>query len=492
MKLFFLLLVVASLPANVGTAQSAVTGSPLSEALPGADSGAEREADTPPAAIPVARESSIEFEHAAGRSVLGPGPLTQLELRTVGAQTLIAFGERTWPVAEALFLRFPQRGASSQKKAWIVLFRNGDSLRANIGVPDADDADAGDEDNLRLLAASLGDRTVEVPLGAITALIAETALFGRPGRLRDYPQARAQLIRRLQGMKVDEDVVLLRRSTGSSGPQGARIEGIMETLTNGSLTINSDRLGDVKVSYDRLKALVLAQIEDDEDKGDEDKGDGKPDAPDGLRVQMRLQDGSSLVGRLDALGDARARVHHEFLGAVEVELEHLAEIAFLDGRVTYLSDREPAHVREVPGPLFNGTDRYAYKRDTNVLYGPLRMSGRIFRKGLGVHSYSLLEYALAEDDARFRSTIGLDDSARPFSTAVAAADVASVVFRVKVDGKLLFQKAMSWKDAPLPIEVPIKGDKLSLEVDFGGVAGSMNSTLDRANWADARLVKSPD
>ncbi len=485
MKLFFLLLVVASLPANVGTAQSAVTGSPLSEALPGADSGAEREADTPPAAIPVARESSIEFEHAAGRSVLGPGPLTQLELRTVGEQTLIAFGERTWSVEEALFLRFPQRGASSQKKAWIVLFRNGDSLRAKIGVPDADDADAGDEDNLRLLAASLGDRKVEVPLGAITALIAETALFGRPGRLRDYPQARAQLIRRLQGMKVDEDVVLLRRSTGSSGPQGARIEGIMETLTNGSLTINSDRLGDVKVSYDRLKALVLAQLEDDED-------DGKPDAPDALRVQMRLLDGSSLVGRLDALGDARARVHHEFLGAVEVELEHLAEIAFLDGRVTYLSDREPAHVREVPGPLFNGTDRYAYKRDTNVLYGPLRMSGRIFRKGLGVHSYSLLEYALAEDDARFRSTIGLDDSARPFSTAVAATDVATVVFRVKVDGKLLFQKAMSWKDTPLPIEVPIKGDKLSLEVDFGGVAGSMNSTLDRANWADARLVKSPD
>ena len=120
------------------------------------------------------------------------------------------------------------------------------------------------------------------------------------------------------------------------------------------------------------------------------------------------------------------------------------------------------------------------------------MAGRIYRKGLGVHSYSLLEYELAPDDARFQATIGLDDSARPFSNAVAASDVATVVFRVKVDGNKLFEKEMSWKDAPVPIEVSIKGDRLSLEVDFGGVEGSTNSTLDRANWADARLVKSPD
>jgi hypothetical protein len=414
----------------------------------------------------------------------------------VGERDLITFGERRWPVAEALFLRFPERDASSRrngspKQPWTVLLRNGDTLRAGIARgPGAAAATAGDdEDSLGILARALGERPVDVPLAAITALIAETGLYGRPGRLLDYPQARAQLIRRLRGMKVEEDVVLLRRTTEAGGPQGAQIEGIVEKLTDDGLTISSDRLGAVDVGYGRLKALVLAQLE--EDAGGEVEPP-VPDAPGSLRVHVRLQDGGDLIGRLDALGGARALVHHQILGGVEIGLEHIAEIAFLGGRVTYLSDREPVHVHEYPGPLFNETDRYGHKRDTNVLYGPLRMSGRTFRKGLGVHSYSRLEYALAQDDARFQATIGLDDSARPFTSAVAAADVATVVFRVKVDGKLLFEKAMSWEDEPLPIEVPVKGERLSLEVDFGGVAGSMNSTLDRANWADARLVKSPD
>ena len=83
---------------------------------------------------------------------------------------------------------------------------------------------------------------------------------------------------------------------------------------------------------------------------------------------------------------------------------------------------------------------------------------------------------------------------RPYTAkggTVDAADVASVVFRVKVDDKLQFEKALSWRDPPVPLDVQVHdGRRLTLEVDFGGeVPGSMNSTLDRANWAEARLVQ---
>ena len=458
--------------------------------------------DRSPRSVASARETSAELELVKGREFLELDRLGSLALSSDrGKAHRITFGERAWPADEVLFLRFPGRtrgagptnGSGSDQKAWLLLFRNGDTLRGKIVSEPPAGGQEEDEDNLHFFAPSLGARPVRVALSAITALVPEASLYGRPGRLRDYPQARAQFLRRLQRMKISGDVVLLRQGTGGSGAEGTRIEGIVEGLTNERLKISSERLGEVEVSYARLRAVVLVQLEDEEDEEDRDNR-GKPDAarrP--LDVFVRLQDGGNLTARLETLRVGRARLAHPTLGEIEIALEAISEIAFTGGRVSYLSDHEPIHAHEYPGPLFNETDRYAYKRDTNVLYGPLRMSERIYRKGLGVHSYSLLEYALAEDDALFQATIGLDDSARPFSTAAAAADVASVVFRVKVDGKLLFEKAMTWNETPVPVDVPTRGGKkLSLEVDFGGVRGSMNSTLDRANWADARLVKTSD
>ena len=42
------------------------------------------------------------------------GPLTSIELRKVGGTTVITFGERRWPVSEALFVRFPERPPESR------------------------------------------------------------------------------------------------------------------------------------------------------------------------------------------------------------------------------------------------------------------------------------------------------------------------------------------------------------------------------------------
>jgi hypothetical protein len=118
------------------------------------------------------------------------------------------------------------------------------------------------------------------------------------------------------------------------------------------------------------------------------------------------------------------------------------------------------------------------------------MGGTTRRKGLGVHSYSLLEFDLAAEFSRFRATLGLDDSARPEEAQPQGGDEGSVVFRVKLDGKVLFEKGMTWRDPPTPVDLSVeKGRLLALEVDYGPPEGGFNLVRDRANWAEARVVK---
>src|SRR5206468_708232 len=81
------------------------------------------------------------------------------------------------------------------------------------------------------------------------------------------------------------------------------------------------------------------------------------------------------------------------------------------------------------------------------------------RKGLGVHSYSLLEYALEGEYSRFQATIGLDESACPTEVDATDSGAGCVVFRARLDDQLLLEKALTWKDAPVPIDLSVKGGK---------------------------------
>jgi len=217
---------------------------------------------------------------------------------------------------------------------------------------------------------------------------------------------------------------------------------------------------------------------------------GEKAAPGLSAVQVTLRDQSQIPGRLRELRNERLTVDHASLGTVGVSLSEVLEIAFQSGKARYLSDMEPSAVREERGLLFDAKKLLPYRRDRNVLGQPLSLNGRRYRKGLGVHSYCLIEYPLGGAYARFLATVGLDDSARPPSFEMAKLDVGSVVFRVKVDGKVVWEKPMTWRDAPAAVDLPLTGAKaLALEVDYGagGVPGLL--TRDRADWAEARVVK---
>ena len=72
--------------------------------------------------------------------------------------------------------------------------------------------------------------------------------------------------------------------------------------------------------------------------------------------------------------------------------ERLAFLQPLGGRAVYLSDVKPADYRQtpfldLPWPL---------RDDRNVTGGMLRCHGRLWLKGLGVHSAARLVYAIAD------------------------------------------------------------------------------------------------
>jgi hypothetical protein len=154
-------------------------------------------------------------------------------------------------------------------------------------------------------------------------------------------------------------------------------------------------------------------------------------------------------------------------------MSSVKEVRSLGRGVVYLSDLEPTKVEEKPffdRPL-------PWQRDLSVGKGRLTLRGQLFAKGLGVHSFCRLTYALDGKYARFHALIGVDDEAH---------GKGNCVFAVEADGKqLLASGPVTGQDAARPADVAVSGTKeLVLLVDFGedGDVG------DRADWADAYLV----
>ncbi|MEM9718061.1 MAG: NPCBM/NEW2 domain-containing protein [Bacteroidota bacterium] len=112
----------------------------------------------------------------------------------------------------------------------------------------------------------------------------------------------------------------------------------------------------------------------------------------------------------------------------------------------------------------------------------LQINGTAYEKGLGVHAYSELRYALDEKYDVFTSEIGVDDE---------TCGGASVQFEVFVDELLVYTSPLMRKgENALHIEVPVSGaQELRLVVNNGSPALAENSkSCDHANWANARLL----
>jgi hypothetical protein len=222
----------------------------------------------------------------------------------------------------------------------------------------------------------------------------------------------------------------------------------------------------VPLKMDQVQALLFARKEP------------PPPPGDGLLVRLMLGTGERLSGRW--MGFSQKNGHRSLLlrtgwgDELPIPFRYVSRLEVTNGKLIYLSDLRPSEVKETTLLARSSP----FQRDRSVSGLPLRLRGRSYPRGLGVHSRSELTYALDGGFQKFSAVVGVDD---------AVSGAGSVRFRVYGDGKQLYESpVLRGNDAAVPIDVDIHGALLlRLEVDYA----DQGDLGDHADWADARLIR---
>ena len=222
-------------------------------------------------------------------------------------------------------------------------------------------------------------------------------------------------------------------------------------------------------------------------------------APKVLPASVVLRNGNHFTARILSADRGKLRLDAGLLGKITLPWEMIRRIDLRSERVVYVSDLTPSRVER---HTLLGTS-WPVTHDRNVTGGPIRLGGKTYAKGLGVHAYTSLSYELGGGFERFSAVVGVDDSVAPNG---------SVVFRVKLDGKAIFDSSERQKEhqqevpkqpparnaseevnsylrggaVPRTVSVDVRGGHLlTLECD---VADALDLS-DHGNWAGAMLIR---
>ena len=201
-----------------------------------------------------------------------------------------------------------------------------------------------------------------------------------------------------------------------------------------------------------------------------------PPTPSGLQVRLHTTDGQRLTAtRFEWAGSSASAT--VFDGTeLHVSGDRIARLEVLGGRWQWLTALEPISYQHTPALSVS----WDWVRDRNVTGGPIRVAGRQFDHGLGVHSECSLTFDLRKDYCEFVTFMGLDDHSGPY---------ASVDVEIRVDGQL------GCRQAPItpgrlhgPIRLDVTGaQRIKLTVLFGANA----DLQDRFNWVEPALIRQP-
>jgi hypothetical protein len=320
-----------------------------------------------------------------------------------------------------------------------ILLLGGGLLVADIAAIDKDQLEA-DSDPCG---------AVKLPLSLVSGVV-----FSPPGDLA----ARDKLLAKLRGAAAGKDRVIL--------DNGDELPGTIEGLKDDTLSLQTEA-GKLQLPIKRLTAVIL-------DPALADKG-----RPVGPVTMLGLRDGSRLPVASLSAADQKLQLNLNQKLALSCPLDRLVAIQPLGGRAVYLSDLKAASFRHLP---FLST-AWPYKLDQSVDGGQLRAGGKLWLKGLGMHSASRLTYELDGQFARFQAEAAIDQS---------TGGKGSVVVKVLTDagdGKWQAKHTspvLRGGDSPHWIDVDLSSARrLSLLVEFA----DRGDEQDHLDWLDARLIR---
>lgn len=180
-------------------------------------------------------------------------------------------------------------------------------------------------------------------------------------------------------------------------------------------------------------------------------------------------DGNTMIAA-KLTGDSQSLTLTTLFGAkVALKTENLSKLDFNLGRLTYLSDLEPAKVVERSGIGL----LVRLKRDTNLDGDPIVLDAK-YAKGLSLHAFTDIEYNLGGKYKEFKTVLGVDTRT--------GADSQPLV-TIYCDGEKRFSETITAKQ-PRPIAINVK-DVGTLRI----VVSSRNflDLHDHVTLADARV-----
>ena len=371
------------------------------------------------------------------------GLLTTIAANSLNVETNAESAEtRTWKWADVVSLRFDDRPIPREPRSAAIWLANGDRLIAK-GTSIEDE---------RLNATWV--RFVEWPKFSLPL----ESIRGLSLMLPQHRDPRDELASWILDRREKRDEVRLLNGDLIGGELTDWHDGSVVLDTGASkLKLPTNEVRDIGFNAD-----LLALPE-----------------PQELCWLVALGDGSRIT-----LKSAESRIERDVLFArhvsgtsFEIPLDSICDLRVLRGRAVYLSNLPT--IEEKYTQFLPNTRAWPMQRNRAVDGRPLRIGGREFSKGLGMHSRSTVTFDLAGKYRSFATSIGLDDATSGQGTAACA---------VELDGKRLFNvAALSRANSPMPLPtIDLTGVKrLTLVVDFG----NLGDVQDHVNWCDPVLLR---
>lgn len=331
-----------------------------------------------------------------------------------------------------------EREPEPGKGGFVLQLLNGDRVRG--------DALAGGEESLRI--EIVGGTKLDFRIDSFRALFSGELL----GREAELP--------------APESGDRLWRKVGSGFD---RIDGFLVGFSASGLSFEG-QLGEREYPWAEVAALWVESL-------------GAPPsqaAPEGARVAVDLADGSRLRALFAGISDGQVGLKTADGADVMLPIDAVLELNLDDRRLSFVSALPFESLTS--GGLFGDEFgmQYPPRRDLSVLGGPLVVRGQHYAHGLGVHSPSRLALDWSQG-GYLRGFVALDDSAQRTATG------GSVIFRIRLDGKLAFESSeLSSKAAPVELPGLELAGKRRIELEVDPASDSVIG--DRADWLDLRIT----